>query len=61
MYTTMCKIDSWWKPAIKHSRLYDDLDGWAGGVGGRKVQEEGDTCMHIADSFCGSAEISTTL
>ena len=60
MYTTMCKIDSWWKPAIKHSRLYDDLDGWAGGVG-RKVEEEGDTCMHIADSFCGSAEISTTL
>ena len=61
MYTTMYKIDSWWKPAIKRRRLYDDLDGWAGGTGGRKVQEEGDTCIHIADSFCGSAETSTTL
>ena len=43
-----------WEPAIKHSKinlvLYDDLDGW-NRVGGREVQEGGDICIHITDSF----------
>ena len=26
--------------------LYDDLDGWDGGWGGREVQEGGDICIH---------------
>ena len=29
--------------------------------GGRDVQEGGDICIHIPDSFCGTAETNTTL
>ena len=29
--------------------------------GGREVQEEGDTCIHIADSFHCTTEVNTTL
>ena len=29
----------------------DDLEGWGEGWGGREVQEEGDICIHIADSL----------
>jgi len=40
----MCKIDSWWEPAIKHRKLslmlWDDLEGWMG-VDGREVQRLG--------------------
>ena len=34
----------------------DDLDGWDG-EGGREVQEEGDICTHIADTW----ELNTIL
>ena len=30
--------------------LCDNLDGWDGVRGGREVQEEGDTCIPMADS-----------
>ena len=35
--------------------LCDDLGG-GGGEEGRKVNEGGDICIHIADSCCGTAE-----
>ena len=60
----MCKIDSWWEPAIKHRNLglmlWDDLEGWMG-VDGWEVQETRDICMYIADSLCCTAETNTTL
>ena len=31
------------------------------GVGGREAQEGGDTCTHVADSLCCTAETNTTL
>ena len=30
--------------------LHDDQEGGDGGGGGRKFQESGDICMHIAES-----------
>ena len=39
--------------------LCDDLEGWNGECG-REVQEEGDICIPIADSFV-VAETNTTL
>ena len=40
--------------------LCGDLGGWDGGEGGRrKVQEERDVCILIADSLCCSAETNT--
>ena len=36
--------------------LYDDLEGWDG-----EVQERGDICVHIADSFGYIAETNATL
>ena len=33
--------------------------GW--GRGGREAQEGGDICIHIADSYCCTAETNTTL
>ena len=48
IYTTMCKIDSWWEAALQHSELSsvlcEDLEGWDGGMGG-------DVCKYRADSF----------
>ena len=42
--------------------LCDDLEGWDGGVGnGKKAQEGGDICTHMADSPCCSAETNMTL
>ena len=41
--------------------LCDDLDGQDGVGGGREVQEEGDICIHIADSLHCTAETNTTL
>ena len=39
MYTTMCKIDSYWEVAAWYWELslvfYDDLDGWMGRQGAR--------------------------
>ena len=37
----------------------DDLEGWDGG--GREVQEEGDTCIPMADSCWCMAESNTIL
>ena len=31
--------------------LCDNLEGWDRVEGGREVQEEGDICIHMADSF----------
>ena len=41
--------------------LCGDLKGWGGEWGGRKAQEGGDICIHIADSCCCMAETNTTL
>ena len=42
IYTTMCKIDSYWEAAVQHGELSlvlcDDLEGWDGAGGGREVQ-----------------------
>ena len=38
VYTIVCKIDSWWEPAVEprelSSELCDDLEGRDGGMGG---------------------------
>ena len=36
--------------------LCDDLDGWDGGGGGRKVQEGGDIGINMVDSLHCTAE-----
>ena len=41
--------------------LCGDLKGWGGEWGGRKAQEGGDICKHIAGSCCCTAETNTTL
>ena len=41
--------------------LWDDLQGWDGGVGRREVQEGRDTCIHMADSRCCMAQADTML
>ena len=60
----MCKIDSWWEPAIKHRNLglmlWDDLEGWMG-VDGREALDRGDMHILIADSRGCIAEPNTTL
>ena len=60
------KIASSWELAIKHrtlsSMLCNDLGGWVVGRGGgcgREVQEEGDICMHMADSLHCIRETNT--
>ena len=40
--------------------LCDDLEGWDEGTG-REVQETGDICIHMADSFHCIKETNTTL
>ena len=35
--------------------------GGMGKGGGREAQEGGDICIHMADSFCCTAEINITL
>ena len=40
--------------------LYDDLEGWDR-EDGREAQEGGDIRIHMADSFCCTAETNTTL
>ena len=52
---------------MKHRKLSlgfcDDIEGWGEevGCGGKKVQEGGDICMNMADSFYCTAETNTTL
>ena len=41
--------------------LGDNLEGWDGMGGGREVQEGGDICILMADSYCCTAETNTTL
>ena len=62
MYTTVCKTDSWWGPAVQHRGLSlvlcDDLEEWDRG---REVQEGGDLCLRMAASLHCTAETDTTL
>ena len=62
---TTCKTDSQWEAAVKHrepsSALSDNLEGWDGVGGGRKVQEGGEMCIPTADSCCYMAETNTRL
>ena len=41
--------------------LCDDLEGWGMGGGGREIQDGGNICIYIADSFHCTVEINTTL
>lgn len=41
--------------------LCDDLGGGMVGWGGREAQEGRDTCIHMDDSHCCTAETNTTL
>ena len=41
--------------------LCDNLEGWDGVGGGRKVQEGGDMCVPVADSCWYMAETNTTV
>ena len=58
MNTAICEIDNQWEFAVwlrgLKSGLCDNLEGWDGVGGGRKVQEGGDICMihggPVADS-----------
>jgi len=43
------------------SALCDGLEEWDGGGCWRVVQEGGEICVFIADSFCCTVEINTTL
>ena len=51
--------------AIGHRKLSlvlcDNLEGWDGVRGVREVQEEGDICVLMADSYCCTAKTNTTL
>ena len=61
-FSTLCKIDSQWEPAVWHSSgLCDNRDGWDEAGGSREVQEGGDTHTHIADSLHCTAETNTKL
>ena len=46
---------------LKLAVLRYDLDVWDRGMGGKGVQEGGDICIYIADSFHCTAESNTTL
>ena len=65
IYTTICKIDSQWKFACVTQEfkpgLCNNLEGWERVGGGRKVQEEGDTCTPISDSCRCTADIKLAL
>ena len=41
--------------------LCDGLEGWDGLGGGREIQERGNICILMADSFCHVAETNVTL
>ena len=66
IYTTKCKIDSWWEAAAWHreisSVLCDHLEGWDG-EGGRegdaRGKRYGNICICMADSLCCRAETDT--
>ena len=54
-YITVCKIDSKWEFALWHREpnpvLCDNLEGWDGVGDGREIQEGGDTCIPVTDSY----------
>ena len=59
----MCKIDSGKSLYNAGSLVWCFVMTWMGGMGmgGRQLQEGGDTCILMVDSCCHTAEISTTL
>ena len=64
VYTIVCKIDSWWEPAAEprelSSELCDDLEGRAGGMGGRSKREGTYTHVHtcMAESHCFTQKLT---
>ena len=54
-YITICEIESQWEFAVclgKHKQgLCVNLEGWGGEGDGREVQEGGDICIPMADSY----------
>ena len=54
-YITICKIDSQWEFAVCLRELRQglriNLEEWDGEGGEKEVQEGGDICMPMADSF----------
>ena len=54
-YITICKIDNQGEFAVclrKHKQgLWINLEGWDGEGEGREVQEGGDICIPVADSW----------
>jgi len=55
IYNSICKIDSQWEFPIwlreLKQGLCNNLDGWEGEGDGREVQERGDVCIPMADSW----------
>ena len=53
--TSICKIDSQWEFAICLRKLKQglsiNLEGWNGEADGREVQEGGNICIPMADSY----------
>ena len=54
-YITICKIDSQWEFAVWHRKLKQglciNLEEWNGEGDGREVQNGGDICIPMADSY----------
>ena len=65
IYITICKIDGQWEFAAwlreLRSGLYNNLEGWDGGGGGRELQEGGDIGIPMSDSCWCLAETNTIL
>ena len=51
-YITICKIESQWDFAewLRELKLSSHLVGWGGEGSGKKVQEGGNICIHMAVS-----------
>ena len=59
-YITICKIDSQWEFAVwlreLKLSLCNNLEGWDGERDGKEIQEGGDVCIPMADSYWCLAE-----
>ena len=59
-YITICKIDSQHEFAVWLRKLKQglciNLEGWDGVGDGREVQEGGDICISMTDSYWGLTE-----
>ena len=59
-YIIVCKIDSQWEFAVSLRELKRglciNLEGWDEEGDGREVQERGDICIPMADSYWGLTE-----